>query len=324
MSHVSAQIPVTVGVTTYNSAKSLAETLDSIYALDYAALHLIVSDDASQDDSLERARTWLAEKEAAARFLTVQVLEVPQNTGVSGNCNRIIAAAPSDWIKFIAGDDILLPHCISANMDYAAKHPAARIIFSQVALYRDNFAEANFVKMIPDRFPDNLMHPDFGPHEQWRLLLEADRMSYTPSYFFHRAALAAVGNYDEANRLQEDYPMWLKLTRAGFRLHYFHQCTVGYRQHSASLNNTGGNPLFNAQEVKTFAIRRKEAHPHLPRLRQRRELWGHAVKSLFLRQGWQKQSSPFKRAVLKMGCVYLNPWFYLEALQRRLVKTKYS
>lgn len=309
---------VSIAITTYNSSQTLLDTLDSIKNQSYPEIELIISDDASTDDTVVVAKEWL--KKNQERFTATEMVTVTQNTGVSANCNRCIAAAHSDWIKFIAGDDILLPNCIADNMEYVADHPEAKVIFSQVELYRNNFDQGNYLRTTPANFPNNLMHPGFSAREQWKILLESDRIHYTPSYFFNKEAIEAVGGYDEQNRLQEDYPMWLKLTQAGYRLHYFHKPTVGYRQHDAALNNTHATELFKPLSIKAYAVRKAYAHPYLPFFRRKSEDWSYGVKKVFQSLGWHKKTTPFRKRLLKLMTIYVNPWHYLDAAQRRLKK----
>ena len=229
---------VTTAVVTYNAA-AFVETLESVFHQTYKNIELIISDDCSKDNTLEIVEKWSSQSRVKERFVDIKIIKVPQNTGVSANCNRAIAASSSNWIKFIAGDDILLPQCIQDNMNFSNQNPSAKIIFSQVKVYQDTFEEKNFKKYIPSQFPNNLMKVEFSAKDQFKILLASDRITYTPSYFFNKESLLSVGGYDEDNKLVEDYPMWLKLTKAGERLSYFHKETVGYRIHSKATNNTG-------------------------------------------------------------------------------------
>ena len=81
---------VTVAITTYNSESYVLETLASIKDQTYPKLALIVSDDASKDNTLEKVNNWLSLGNNKERFEKIQVITVPENTGVSANCNRCI------------------------------------------------------------------------------------------------------------------------------------------------------------------------------------------------------------------------------------------
>jgi glycosyltransferase involved in cell wall biosynthesis len=137
---------VTVGIATYNSASFVEETLNSIYVQHYSDIHLIISDDYSTDDTKQLVENWIEKEEVTHRFLSIQFLTVDENTGVSANCNRIITASKTGWIKFIAGDDILLPNCIQDNLNFVSQNPNSKILFSQVEVYNNTFEKERLLK----------------------------------------------------------------------------------------------------------------------------------------------------------------------------------
>lgn len=306
---------VTVAVTTYNSAPFVEETLNSILAQDWPRIELIVSDDASSDATIARAEQWLSQH--GSKFESVQVLTVPSNTGVPANCNRIIAAARSNFIKFIAGDDLLLPGCIRNNMNYIQQHPDAGVIFSQVELFTDEYLPVNIQGMRPAQFPDNIMHPTLTAADQYKLQLLCDRISFTPSYFFNRDLILSLGGYDESMKLVEDYPMWLKVTRAGYRLHYFHQPTVAYRQHSRALNNISAPVLFKPLYLKSSELKERYVYPNLPWDLAGAERHSLRIARLFDRLGWNKKT-PRAEQLYQVFSVFLNPWKWIGLIKKRL------
>jgi len=312
---------VTVAIVTYNSAKYVLETLDSIYHQTYENIGLVISDDFSTDSTLALMNNWLATEKNYNRFTSVDIITVPKNTGVSANCNRCIAAAKSDWVKFIAGDDILLPTCIEDNMLFVAKNRDAKIIFSQVKVYQDTFTAQNYIKTTPLEFPNNMMHPNLSANEQYQLLLVSDRIHYTPSYFFNKITILKLGGYNESNRLVEDYPMWLKLTMSGEKLYYFHKATVGYRIHKAALNNVGDQVLFKPSVLKSHSIRQQYAHPYLPWEMVKVEQHNYMVSSIFQKLGWNKKIKIYSN-LYRLATVYLNPFHYVFALKKRLPKNR--
>lgn len=309
-------LSTTIGIVTYNASKFIIEALESAFEQSYPEIHLIVSDDASSDHTISLVESWIGQESVQNRFKTIQLLKVSQNTGVSANCNRIIKASKTDWIKFHAGDDILLPNCIENNMQFVAENPQAQILFSQIQVYQDTFEPENYIRTTPENYPDNLFHHSFSSADQFKILCDCDRIHFTPSYMFNKIALEKVGCYDESERLVEDYPMWLKLTKAGITLHYFHKPTVGYRIHSKATNNTG-EVLFKPSIINGFKVRQKYVHPHLPWQRRRREAWVYGVTKLFKKTGITKPSKVNK--LLYRGLtVYFNPYFLLQAITKRL------
>ena len=163
------------------------------------------------------------------------------------------------------------------------------------------------------------MNPLFGAADQFKLLLISDRINYTPSYFFKKQALLDVGCYDEENKLVEDYPMWLKLTRAGNRLFYFHQPTVGYRRHQQALNNNTDGGLFKPLLLKSAPLKEKYVFPYLPWDIVASEKHILMVSKLFQQTGMNKQTILFS-FLYKTATVYLNPFRYFIFLKKRMLK----
>ena len=310
---------VSIIVTSYNSALFVLETLESVKTQTYPDLELIVSDDGSTDNTVSLSKAWLIENNQ--RFVRTEVVTVPANTGVSANCNRGIGSAKGNWIKFIAGDDILLPNCIADNMDFVVNNPGTKVLFSYVQLYCNDFLENSFLKTIPQGFPMNIMAPHFAPIDQFNLLLLSDRISFTPSYFFKKEAVLSVGGYDENNKLAEDYPMWLKLTHAGIRLDFLEAETVGYRQHDSALNNIEKNVLFKPLLLKTFPFRKQYVFRYLPWDIVASEKWTNRIQVLFERMGWNSQTPVF-HFLYRLAIVYLNPFQYVISLRKKITKAR--
>ena len=308
---------VTVAVATFFSADFVLETLESIYHQTYQDISLIISDDCSTDDTVAVVNKWVALERVKNRFDSIQVLTVPKNTGVSANCNRCIAASTSDWVKFIAADDILLPNCIADNITFVTDNPNANVVFSQVKMYQDTFEEKNYLETTPLDYPNNLMHESLSAKGQYQLLLVSDRIHYTPSLFLNKQAILKVGGYDESCRLVEDYPMWLKLTGSGERLYYFHKITVGYRIHSKAANNVGEKALFKPSAINGYLVRKKYAHPYLPKLLVLQENWAYHVTVCFKKIGIIKKTK-LNFMLYKFMIFYANPFFYCNALYRKL------
>ena len=308
---------VSIIVVTYNSAAFVLETLESAKAQSWQNIELIVTDDCSLDNTVELCRNWIAINKD--RFERTEIITVPKNGGVSASCNRSIKAAQSDWIKFIAGDDILLPNCIADNMQFVVEMPGAKIIFSEVLLYENDFKQENFLKVIPGSFPMNIMDPAFTAMEQNQLLLLSDRINFTPSYFFNRVPLVAIGGYDENNRVIEDYPMWLKLTRAGNKLYFFKTPTVGYRMHQGAANNVREYGLFKPLFLKLGTIRKKEVFPYLPWDIVGSEKHILLVSQFFQWAGFNKKATLNAR-LYNICSIYLNPFRYIIYFKKRVLK----
>ena len=100
---------VSIIVITYNSSKYVLETLESAKAQTYQNIELIVSDDCSTDNTVEICHNWIEQNKE--RFVRTELITVEKNTGIAPNCNRGVKAAKGEWVKLIAGDDVLHQNC---------------------------------------------------------------------------------------------------------------------------------------------------------------------------------------------------------------------
>ena len=312
------QLPlVSVTLTTYNSAKFVVETLESARAQTYQRIELIISDDCSVDNTVEICRNWIALYKD--RFERTEIITVPQNTGVSANCNRCIHASNAAWIKLIAGDDILLPNCIEDNMQFVANNAKVAVVFSQVLLYKEEFVPEKIITVIPASYPMNLMCTTFSAEDQYKLLLLSDRITYTPSSFFNKQTLLEVNGFDAENKLVEDYPMWLKLTKAGNKLYFFEKPTVGYRKHAAAANNMLDSRLFKPLFLNSGPFLKKNVYPFLPW-----DIAGSKRFTLMMATFFQKRTlnknTPLNKSLYKMATVFFNPFHYIIFFKRKILK----
>ena len=308
---------VGIEIITYNSSDFILETLESAKNQTYKNLELIISDDASTDDTVQICYDWI--KKNKGRFVRTKIITVQKNSGVATNCNRAIKAAQSEWIKFCAGDDILLPNCIADNVNFVKKHKGVKVLLSQLYKFSGKFSPEKHYTNYPLGKPMNLMDPTFSAKDQYHRLLLSDRITYTPSYFFNKQVILSVGGYDESIYYVEDYPMWLKLTKAGLRLYFMEKVTVAYRFHEASLNTQQYSGLFSPQFLRTELMRKKYVYPNLPWDIKGKMKITYLVSLLFDKMGLNKHHK-LNNLFYKIITVYLNPFQYIYSFKKHLLE----
>ena len=229
---------VTVSVVTYNSSKYIIETLDSIKAQTYSNLKLIVSDDCSADNTVEIVNNWV--KDNSTRFLSTKVLTTEKNTGVAANFNRAFDACDTEWLKVIAGDDLLLNNCIEDYVDYIDKNPNVEVVFSRVRIFWLSWGSKKWKSSWHDYDFFSLT-----PKEQYDYLFEKGNHLPAPSCFYNIKRLKELNiRFDERIPLLEDYPMWIMFARKDIPFNFMDKDTVGYRMHDDSLSIGLYSPRF--------------------------------------------------------------------------------
>ena len=121
---------VSVAVVTYNQRDFLDECLKSILAQDYAALQIVVADDASSDGTAELIASF-AERHPGK--FTIRIAE--RNGGVTVNQNAALAACTGTYISWMAGDDLMLPGKISEQVAYMERNPGCAICYHDLELF---------------------------------------------------------------------------------------------------------------------------------------------------------------------------------------------
>src|SRR5208283_3355105 len=92
---------ISVLIPTFEYGRFLPEAIESVLAQDLMDFELIISDDASRDDSGEVIRRY------AARDPRIRYRLHERNIGMVANWNWCLKEACGEYVKFVFGDDCL-------------------------------------------------------------------------------------------------------------------------------------------------------------------------------------------------------------------------
>lgn len=213
---------VTVSVLTYNSSKTVLETLDSIKAQTYPNLILQICDDCSTDATVSICEEWI--KIYKERFVKTKIIFSDHNTGVSANCNRSLDACETEWMKEIAGDDMLMPECIRIFVNYIISHPDAAIVFSRF----DPFGKSQEILNVFKNYDYTFFN--LSPKAQYTRLLTKGNCIPAPTAFTNVKQKRELGiRADERIPLLEDLPTWIQYLEVGVKFHFVDHILVRYR-----------------------------------------------------------------------------------------------
>lgn len=237
---------VSVAVVAYNSSRTIIETLDSIYNQIYRNIELIISDDCSTDGTVEVCKAWL--KTHNERFVSIKFIIPNKNTGLSGNCQRVWEGCNTEWLKLIAADDLLLPNCISDNVEFVSKHDDAQCVFSKIKII--GMSQEDGERFLQMRYDYSFFQKTRD--EQYEQLLKWCSIP-APASFLNVLELRKKGLcYDTRIPMIDDRPFFLRLVAAGVRFDFFDKITVGYRVHPNSLCNAPiHSPAFHESVLLT-------------------------------------------------------------------------
>jgi glycosyltransferase involved in cell wall biosynthesis len=121
---------VSVAVVTYNQVAFLEQCLRSVLDQDYPNFEIVVADDGSTDGTAELLKEF--EREQPGKFV---IRRSEQNRGITANHDAALAACSGDYVAWIAGDDLMLPGKLSAQVAHMEANPACAICYHDVELF---------------------------------------------------------------------------------------------------------------------------------------------------------------------------------------------
>lgn len=218
-----AQLPpirrpqVSVIVPTYNNSSFLTATIDSVLTQTYPDYELIVVDDGSTDGTA-----------AALRPYNGQIRYLQQtNQGVSAARNQGLDLALGDYIVFLDGDDLLLPHKLARQIAFLEENETVGIVHSGWQTIDEN---GRLLKAIePWHYAPQL---DLAAWLLWKPV-------FLGAMMFRRRWLAQASGFDPALRQAEDTDLLLRLSAAGCPMAWLPELTVCYRQHGTNTMRNG-------------------------------------------------------------------------------------
>lgn len=223
---------VSIVVITYNSSQTVIETLESIKAQTYDNLELIVSDDCSQDNTIEVVSQWIADNKY--RFVHTGLITTEKNTGVSGNLRRGIAPSKGEWIKSIAGDDLLIPTCIQEYVDFVNNNPEnVRMCVCNVECFT-TYGE------IDEKTKENVCRNfekacEIYPQQKKRIVHEL--VFSGPTFFYSRELYNEIGGFKDKYGCAEEWPFVYEIIRNGNQIYTIDKKLVRYRVQSSSISH---------------------------------------------------------------------------------------
>lgn len=240
---------VSVGVLTFNSEKTVIETLESIKNQTYQNIELIISDDGSTDNTVALCSEWI--RKNADRFARTELVTVKKNTGTAANCNRRNNACRGKFIKGIAGDDLLEPTCIQVNLDNIGN--------ADLAVSDMVFFEGIKILSLPDNSKIIKALTVLPPKKRTKLYCRTFTFFNPPSIFINKSLIDKVGSHDEKSGILEDTPYYLRIFKSDCKLVYIPQKTVRYRSGGISHDPKRQIRVYRMVE-KTFY---ESARPYL-------------------------------------------------------------
>lgn len=225
---MSEYVKISIVTVAFNSAGTIAETLESVATQTHQDAEHIVIDGASTDGTLDIVRRHGPD--------VTRVISEPDR-GIYDAMNKGIAMATGDWIGFLNADDM-----------FASPQSLARIA-TAVSQGGYDIAYGDLV-YVSARDTDKVLRTwTSGPFDPRSL--QFGWMPPHPTFYVRRELIQELGGFDASLRIAADYEFMLRcLTRQGVRAAYIPEVLVRMRAGGAS-NRSLGAMLRKSREDLT-------------------------------------------------------------------------
>lgn len=216
---------VSISIFSYNSAEFIEQCLQSALSQDYSNFEIVISDDASTDETVSIIRRY---QEKYPNIIKLYVSS--SNFGVTKNANISLLHCKGKYISFLGADDLMLPKKIKEQVSYMESHPECSICYHDVEVFfHNNSTKKSFLhhNAAKPRQGNVSVSIKYGPFNAGcATMIRQDKI---PPY-----------GYDERLKVAADGLLWIEILSNGGEIHYLNKILARYRIHHQNVSKLMG------------------------------------------------------------------------------------
>lgn len=210
---------VSVIIPCYNAAKTLPDTVESVFKQTYQHWEIIIVNDGSTDGSAK-----LMKKLSA--FPRINVVHTP-NSGVSEARNTGCKNANGEYLAFLDADDIWHPEKLSAQIEFFKANESVGVCFSKVCFTNNAGESLNQFSFVPKK-----------PLSAFSLLVE-NHLCTSSNIMCRSQAFWETGFFKPGMNYAEDQEWLLRMALINrWQIAGIPQVLVNYRTQTNSLSSS--------------------------------------------------------------------------------------
>ena len=257
---------VSVIITTYNRARYLPQSIDSVLRQGYQNIEIVVVDDGSTDNT----------KEVLQQYPEVKYV-YQSNQGISAARNTGIDNSIGECLVFLDADDWFFDNSLNVSVAVLEAHPQAAFVYGTYRTVNDD----------GEIIPENFDNQDF-PGNPYLHLLQNNFIAMHATVLYRRWVFDFF-RYDCNLRASEDYDMYLKIARTYPIIHHPH-VIAAYRRHAENMSGNIRLMLTCVFKVLQRQVPLLQSEEEMRSLFKGRERWRNFYGQMLYKQ---LRRSPF-------------------------------
>lgn len=193
MKRISVVIPM------YNAQDEIVNALASVIHQTFPAAEIIVVDDGSTDQGMEKVRAFCEHSARPVKYIR------QENQGPAAARNRGIREAKGEYVAFLDADDTWEETKLEKQMAKLESSPESPFCFTDMrhvvngeVIHESYLHERDYRHLTEGQIYENLLRQNF---------------IFTPTVVVKRDIFESIGLFDETLRVSEDYDLWLRIAR---------------------------------------------------------------------------------------------------------------
>jgi len=206
---------VSIIIPSYNYARFIKETLESVFSQTYKDFEVILVDDGSTDNTLTITKRYLPK---------IRYIRHPVNLGFAPAMNTGIREAKGKYLNFLSADDKLLPTFLEKEVAVLEKYPKVGLVFSPV-MFMDKKGDEIGKQKIKNGY--------INKEDGYQGLLTGNFVNLVTA-LVRSDTVMKVGFFNSKLRQNPDWDMWIRIAKKS-HIAYVPEYLAVYRQHDLNL-----------------------------------------------------------------------------------------
>ncbi len=221
---------ITILLPVYNGDKYLKKAIESILKQTFSNFEFIIVNDGSTDNSLEIIKSFNDPR--------IKIINNKKNLGLIKSLNIGLEQAKGRYIARLDADDIALENRLEKQYNYLEKNKNVTLIGGGAEIINN---EGKYVRK-------KLPITDFDQIKFWALFIGNPFLH--SSIFFRKKDINSINGYSHKYKHVEDYDLYLRLIKNGYKIINLPEIFIKYRIHNQSIGQSKDSKKEQDANVK--------------------------------------------------------------------------